>query len=133
MSPIGKVLTVAGTADIEHPAAILVQANLPPSGQGHAKIGDLVYRGDIIQTGADGALGITFADGTSFSVSANARMEINEFIYDPKGHNNSTLLSLSKGTFAFIAGNVAHTGDMKSNAHRNDGYSRDRPARANHG
>ena len=40
-------------------------------------------------------------------------MEINEFVYDPNGHNNSTLLSLSKGTFAFIAGNVAHTGDMK--------------------
>jgi hypothetical protein len=40
-------------------------------------------------------------------------MEINEFVYDPKGHSNSTLLSLTKGTFAFIAGNVAHTGDMK--------------------
>ena len=112
-SPIGKVLTATGTAHIEHAAGIVVQANAPASGADQVKVGDLVYRGDLIQTGADGALGIAFADGTSFNVSGNARMEVNEFVYDPKGHSNSTLLSLTKGTFTFIAGNVAHTGDMK--------------------
>jgi hypothetical protein len=40
-------------------------------------------------------------------------MEVNEFVYDPKGHANSSLMSLSKGSFTFIAGNVAHTGDTK--------------------
>ncbi len=112
-SPIGKVLTATGTARIEHSAAVVVQANLHTSGIGQAKVGDLVYRGDLIQTGADGGLGVIFADGTSFNVSSNARMEVNEFVYDPKGNSNSTLLSLTKGTFTFIAGNVAHTGDMK--------------------
>jgi hypothetical protein len=112
-NPIGKVITVAGTANIEHPAAILVQANLPATGNGPTKVGDLVYRGDLIQTGADGAMSVTFADGSSFNVSSNAKMEVNEFVYDPNGHSNSSLLSLSKGTFTFIAGNVAHTGDMK--------------------
>ncbi len=111
--PIGKVLTATGTARIEHSAAVIVQANLPTSGAGQAKFGDLVYRGDVIQTGADGALAVVFADGTSFNVSRNARMEVNEFVYDPKGNSNSTLLSLTKGTFTFIAGNVAHTGSMK--------------------
>jgi hypothetical protein len=113
VSPIGKVITATGTAHIEHPAGILVQANLPTSGNAPTKAGDLVYRGDVVQTGVDGALSITFADGTSFNVSNNARMEVNEFVYDPNGHSNSTLLSLTKGTFTFIAGNVAHTGDMK--------------------
>jgi hypothetical protein len=112
-SPIGKVLTVAGSAHIEHAAAVLVQASAPAAGDAQAKVGDLVYRGDMIQTGVDGALGITFADGSSFSVSSNAKMEVNEFVYDPKGHSNSSLLSLTKGTFTFIAGDVAHTGDMK--------------------
>jgi hypothetical protein len=111
--PIGKVMTVTGTAQIEHAAAVVVQANAPSSGAERTKIGDLVYRGDVIQTGADGALGITFADGSSFNVSPNARMEVNEFVYDPKGQSNSSLLTLAKGTFTFIAGNVAHTGDMK--------------------
>jgi hypothetical protein len=112
-SAIGKVITATGTVSIEHPAGIVVQANVPTSGTGQVKTGDLVFRGDVIQTGANGALNVTFADGTSFNVSSNARMELTEFVYDPKGHSNSTLLSLSKGTFTFIAGNIAHTGDMK--------------------
>jgi hypothetical protein len=112
-NPIGKVLTVTGTAHIEHPAAILVQANLPAGANGAAKIGDFVYRGDVVQTGVDGTMAITFADGTSFNVSRNARMVLDEFVYDPKGHSNSALISLTKGTFTFIAGDVAHTGDMK--------------------
>ena len=111
--PVGKVMTVTGTAHIDHSTAVVVQANLPTTGSGQSKVGDLVYRGDVIQTGVDGGLSVAFADGSSFTVSRNARMEVNEFIYDPKGHANSTLLSLTKGTFTFIAGNIAHTGDMK--------------------
>lgn len=110
---IGKVLTTTGTVRIDHSAAITVEANLPTNNIGETKLGDLVYRGDIIQTGPDGKLGIGFADGSSFSVSNNARMELNEFVYDPRGHSNSSLMSLTKGTFTFIAGEVAHTGSMK--------------------
>lgn len=113
VNPIGKVMTVAGTAHIEHPAAVIVQANFPANGDEPTKIGDFVYRGDVIQTGPNGALGVTFADASSFNVSANAKMEINDFVYDPNGHSNSSLMSLTKGTFTFIAGNIAHSGDMK--------------------
>jgi hypothetical protein len=104
---------VTGVARIEHASAVIVQAKLPANGVGQAQAGDPIYRGDLIQTGLEGTLAITFADGTSFNVSNNARMEVNEFVYDPNGQSNSTLLSLTKGTFTFIAGNVAHTGSMK--------------------
>ena len=67
----------------------------------------------MVQTGADGKVGITFTDGTAFNLSSNARMVLNEFVYDPNGTSNSTLFSLTKGTFTFIAGKVAKTGDMK--------------------
>ena len=67
----------------------------------------------MVQTAADGAVGITFTDGTAFNLSSNARMVLNEFVYDPKGKSNATLISLSKGTFTFVAGQVAKTGDMK--------------------
>ncbi len=87
--PIGKVMSIAGIAHIAHPAAVVVQASLSTVDT-PTKIGDLVYRGDVIQTGADGALSITFADGTSFNVSNNAKMEVNDFIYDPNGHSNSS-------------------------------------------
>jgi hypothetical protein len=38
---------------------------------------------------------------------------MNEFVYDPAGKSNSTLFSLAKGTFTFVAGKVAKTGNMK--------------------
>ena len=79
----------------------------------NAKVGDFVYRGDLVQTGANSAVGMVFTDGTAFNLSANARIELNEFVYDPNGNNNSAFISLAKGTFTFIAGKVAKTGDMK--------------------
>jgi hypothetical protein len=110
--PIGKVVTAAGSVTIERANAMVVQVNLP--GQtGQAKVGDLVYLGDVVQTGADGRLGISFTDGTSFNLSNNARMALSEFVYEPNGTSNSTLFNLTKGTFTFVAGNIAKTGDMK--------------------
>ena len=109
-NPIGKVVNTKGTVKVEHVAPVVVQAS---TGDGATKVGDLVYKGDTVSTGADSAVGITFSDGTAFNLSANARMVLNEFVYDPKGTSNATLFSLSKGTFTFIAGKVAKTGDMK--------------------
>ena len=107
--PIGKVVTTAGAVSIEHSGAVVVQA----STSSQVKVGDLVYLGDVVQTGADGKIGINFSDGSSFNLSSNARMDLNEFVYDPNGKSNSTLFNLSKGTFTFVAGNVAKSGDMK--------------------
>src|SRR5882672_3068558 len=110
--PIGKVVSATGSVTLEHVSAVVVQANL--AGQaGRAKVGDLVYQGDVVQTGADGRLGINFTDGSSFNLSSNARMALNEFVYDPNGKSNSTIFNLTKGTFTFVAGNIAKTGDMK--------------------
>src|ERR1700760_62332 len=110
--PIGKVVTATGSVTIEHASAVVVQANV--SGQAsQTKVGDVVYLGDVVQTGADGRVGINFTDGTSFKLSSNARMALTEFVYDPNGKSNSSLLSLTKGTFTFVAGNIAKTGDMK--------------------
>jgi hypothetical protein len=109
LKPIGKVVAVAGSVTIAHAGAVIVQA----SASSETKVGDLVYLGDLVQTGADGKVGINFTDGTSFNLLSNASMALDEYVYDPKGTSNSTMFSLSKGTFTFVAGNVAKTGDMK--------------------
>jgi hypothetical protein len=114
ITPIGKVVTAAGSVSIEHPSAVVVQASLG-SQSGGAKVGDSVYLGDVVSTGSDGRVGITFTDGTAFDLSPNARMVMNEFIYDPNSKSNSSLLSLTKGTFTFVAGKIAKSGDMKVN------------------
>jgi len=110
--PIGKVLTATGSVTIEHVTAVVVQAALNNQ-PGQAKVGDPIFLGDVLATGADGRVGITFTDGTAFDLSSNARMAMTEFIYDPNGKSNSSLLSLTKGTFTFVAGKIAKSGDMK--------------------
>nr|WP_245269572.1 VCBS domain-containing protein [Bradyrhizobium japonicum] len=75
--------------------------------------GDNVEKGDVVSTGSDSTLGITFIDGTVFGLSSNARMVLNEMVYDPNGSSNSSLLSLVAGTITFVAGETAKHGDMK--------------------
>ena len=111
-APIGKVISVTGTATIEHAVAVVLQANLA-SGTQSAKAGDSVYQGDIVQTGADGKIALAFTDGTAFNLSSNGRMVLNEFIYNPNSTSNSTFFSLAKGNFTFVAGKVAKTGNMQ--------------------
>lgn len=109
--PIGKILQVQGAASIEHNALTIVQASLAASAP--PKAGDSVYTGDVIQTGADGKIEIVFSDGTAFNVAKNARIELNEFIYDVSGKSNSTKMSLTKGTLTFVAGQIAKSGSMQ--------------------
>jgi VCBS repeat-containing protein len=75
--------------------------------------GDTVHKGDVVQSGSDSTLGITFIDGTVFGLASNAKMVLNEMIYDPNGSDNKSLLSLVAGTISFVAGATAKKGDMK--------------------
>jgi hypothetical protein len=111
-SSIGKVVAATGSVTIEHVNAVAVQANLS-SQASQTKVGDLVYQGDVVRTGADGRVSISFADDTSFNLSKNASMTLDEFVYDPNGKSNSTVFNLSKGAFTFVAGKIAKSGDMK--------------------
>ncbi|ANW04717.1 VCBS domain-containing protein [Bradyrhizobium icense] len=75
--------------------------------------GDTVHKGDVVQSGSDSTLGITFIDGSVFGLASNARMVLNEMVYDPNGSDNKSLLSLVQGTISFVAGATAKKGDMK--------------------
>jgi hypothetical protein len=110
-NPIGKIVTASGSVTIERTNAVVIQVSV--AGQAETKVGDLVYVGDVVKTGADSRVGINFTDGTSFNLASNARMALDEFVYEPNGKSNSTLFNLTKGAFTFVAGKVAATGDMK--------------------
>lgn len=99
---IGQVETLEGNA-------FATRAN----GQRIAlNIGDPVFQDDLIETTDDSRLGLTFIDETVFSLSANARMILDELVYEPGGSDNSMVMNLVQGTFVFITGQVAPTGDM---------------------
>jgi FecR protein/Carbohydrate binding domain len=76
-------------------------------------VGDAVFKSDVIQTGAGSSVGISFPDGTALNLVANTRMGLNDYKFDPSSNSNDALFTLVEGTFAFVAGKVAHTGDMK--------------------
>src|SRR6202035_22524 len=99
---IGHVTKLVGTATAVRNGVSIILNN-----------GDNVEKGDVVESGADSRLGITFIDGTVFGLSSNARMVLNEMVYDPNGSNNSSLLSLVGGTISFVAGETAKHGDMK--------------------
>jgi len=100
---IGRVVTLEGTA-------FATRAN----GQRVTlEIGDPVFQDDLVETSADSKLGLAFIDETVFSLSANARMILDELVYEPGGSDNSMAFNLVQGTFVFITGQVAPTGEMK--------------------
>lgn len=99
---IGHVTKLTGTATAIRNGVSIILNN-----------GDNVEKGDVVQAGSNSTLGITFIDGTVFGLSSNARMVLNEMIYDPSSSNNSSLLTLVQGTISFVAGATAKHGDMK--------------------
>ena len=98
---IGTVKALSGTATVQRGGA------LQPLGSGEP-----VYRGDVVETGAGSSLGIILRDNTVFSLSAGARMVMNELVYDPARTDNSMAVSLVQGTFVFITGQVATSGTV---------------------
>jgi hypothetical protein len=66
----------------------------------------------VIETAADGRIGIRFIDGTVFNLSGDTRVTISEFSHsDSTSH--SPLFEVTRGTFAFIAGEVANTKGLR--------------------
>ena len=75
------------------------------------KVGDPVFRGDVIETAASGQVCIRFIDGTLVSLSNSARMVLKEFPGD--GNLPAALFDITRGDFSFVAGELAKTGNIK--------------------
>ena len=54
------------------------------------KVGDPLNEHDVFETGADGSLGITFTDNTSFSIGPNSHVAIDTYFFDPKNLKGNT-------------------------------------------
>jgi hypothetical protein len=67
----------------------------------------------VLQTSTNSTLGVTFNDATTFNLTANARITVDNFVYEDGGKQNAASFDISRGTVAFVAAAVAKTGDMK--------------------
>lgn len=70
-------------------------------------VGDLVCRGDVIETAADARVGIRLLDDTVFNIASGARVELREFASDSDAASRSTIVAITGGSFAFAAGRLA--------------------------
>ena len=64
-------------------------------------------QGDVLETDADSRIGLVFSDRTTFALGENARMALDEFIYDPATHEGTSAVSVVKGVFVFVSGQIA--------------------------
>jgi hypothetical protein len=102
VDPIGNVATLTGSATVTRNSAATP-----------LKLKDDVFKNDVLQTSANSTLGVTFNDETTFHLTANARITVDNYVYEDGGSKNAALFNIARGTVAFVASAVARTGDMK--------------------
>ncbi|MGE5475718.1 MAG: M10 family metallopeptidase C-terminal domain-containing protein [Bacteroidales bacterium] len=95
--PIGKFDKVEGTVVVRHADGSTTVIHP----------GDLVYKNDVIETKGDGAVGIVFADRSTFALGKSGRMVVDEFVYDGGAKQGSSALSVVHGAFNFASGDLA--------------------------
>jgi hypothetical protein len=99
---IGSVATLQGAASVTRNNATNA-----------LKLRDAILKGDVLQTSVTGTLGITFDDETTFTLTANSRIAVDDFVYQEGGTHNAAVFNVLRGTVAFVASEVAKTGTMK--------------------
>jgi hypothetical protein len=92
----GVIKVSKGTASIERSGQ-----RLP------VPVGTKVREGDVVTTGADGSVGITFGDNSLLSIGPNSSLVIDRFAFDATTHKGAFETSLNRGTLAAVSGKIA--------------------------
>ena len=92
---IGQVKVTKGEVHVERDGA-----RIP------AAVGMPIRQADRLVTGADGTVGVTFADNSLLSVGPNSALAVDRFSFDASTHEGKFDASLQKGTLAVISGKM---------------------------
>ena len=71
-----------------------------------AVVGMGIQESDKLVTGADGTVGVTFADNSLLSVGPNSTLSVDKFSFNASTHEGQFDASLQKGTLAVISGKM---------------------------
>jgi hypothetical protein len=93
---IAQVETISGNVFIQRAGAHVT-----------VKIGDPLYEKDVIDTGADGAIGVTFIDNTVMSAGPNSEVALEQYQFDSNNFSGSMLTDMRKGTISMVSGDIA--------------------------
>jgi hypothetical protein len=93
---LGFIKIVGGQASIANE-----QGSIP------AQPGTPVYLGNLLKTGENGRLGVTFKDNTIMSLGPDTELRIDEYLFAPANNELKLVASLAKGTLHYISGVIA--------------------------
>ena len=93
---IGRVKSNVGVASVDRGGRLIAVAP-----------GVRLEPGDVLVTGRDGRMGITFVDGTRFAVGPNSRVALSTFQYDRTRQTGSFVTSVDRGTLGVVSGRIA--------------------------
>ena len=93
---IGYIKTASGKAEV-------IDAGKAVS----ARVGTPIQMGNLLKTGPDGSLGITFRDNTVMSFGPDTELTVDEYLYEPGKDRLKFGTSMTKGTLQVISGVIA--------------------------
>jgi hypothetical protein len=93
---VGRVKVVRGSVVIERGGA-----RLPVT------VGMPVQERDVIITGRDGSVGVTFNDDSLLSIGPDSVITVDRFAFDATTHAGRFDSSLRQGTLAVVSGKIA--------------------------
>jgi len=94
--PIGSVDAMKGTASV-----IRADGTQEP-----LEAGSQIYENDTIITGADSALGVLFVDDSTMSMGGEARLVVDQMVYDDSTQSGNQLFDVVQGAFVFASGHI---------------------------
>jgi len=96
---IARIKSSSGTAIVQRGAN-----HLP------AATGQELLAGDMLVTGKDGRISLTFIDNTRFAVGPNSRIAVSKFEYDRTRQQGSFITQVDRGSLAVVSGKIAKSG-----------------------
>lgn len=101
--PIGQVKDITGKAFAVRTDGTRAQLSA----------GDSVYQGDVVETADGAAINMVFVDQTTFALGGDARLALDELVYNPATQTGSSSFSIMKGVFVFVSGEIAKADNTK--------------------
>lgn len=95
-SDIAQIKTMSGTVLVERGSQRML-----------ATEGMRLRQADVIRTGIDGSVGITFVDNTMMSAGPNSSLALDQFSFNSTTHEGKLDASLRSGTLSVISGKIA--------------------------
>jgi hypothetical protein len=93
---IAQIKTVSGTV-------VVVRGSQRILGTEGMKL----QQADVIRTGIDGSVGITFVDNTIMSAGPNSALSLDRFSFNSTTHEGKLDASIGSGTLSVISGKIA--------------------------